>query len=195
MPVKPRFPLRITRQFESATARLTLKPQRAPYAGPTLGRGIRLMYRRNSNGSGTWVVRIGHGVAPSSSAPKSPYWTKAIGAADDFEPANNDTVLDFGQAQDHAKALARVGGGNSSVARFRNRRTTKWQASRLDDLCNELVELQKATTLHRDECEIEWNPHARKALGLVVHSIRRALIARRARTVPETLAGQIGAGG
>jgi hypothetical protein len=182
MPVKSRFPQRITRQFESATARSRLKPQTTPYVGPTLARGVKLMYRRNKHGAGTWVARIAHSVAPSSSSPKTPYWTEAVGFADDCEPANNDTVLDFGQAQDHAKEVARRG-GKIPVARFKNRRTTKWQASRLDDLCDKLVELQKATTLHGDDYEIEWNPHARKALGMVVDAIKNtsALIARERR--------------
>jgi hypothetical protein len=36
-------------------------------------------------------------------------WTKAIGAADDFDEANGKAVLDFWQAQDRARAIARVG--------------------------------------------------------------------------------------
>ena len=36
-------------------------------------------------------------------------WTKAIGTADDFDEADGKVVLDFWQAQDRARAVARVG--------------------------------------------------------------------------------------
>jgi hypothetical protein len=36
-------------------------------------------------------------------------WTKAIGTADDFDEADGKTVLDFWQAQDHARIIARAG--------------------------------------------------------------------------------------
>jgi integrase len=36
-------------------------------------------------------------------------WTKAIGTADDFDEANGREVLDFWQAQDSARAIARAG--------------------------------------------------------------------------------------
>src|SRR4051794_4729368 len=93
--------------LESRSARLRLKIRRRPYAGPSLARGISLMYRRNKT-NGTWVLKAsdGHGA----------YWTKAIGLADDFEDADAKSVLTFYQAQDQAKKLARGdGGGPDSV--------------------------------------------------------------------------------
>jgi hypothetical protein len=53
---------------------------------------LREIGRRNRNQSGgTWVVRVADG--------KGGNWEKAIGGADDFSEANNETVFDFWQAQ------------------------------------------------------------------------------------------------
>ena len=84
--------------LESRSARLRLKVRRRPYNGPSLARGISLMYRRNKT-NGTWVLKAsnGHGA----------YWTKAFALADDFEDADDTSVLTFYQAQDQAKKLAR----------------------------------------------------------------------------------------
>ena len=84
--------------LESRSARLRLKIRRRPYSGPSLARGIALMYRRNKT-NGTWVLKAsnGHGA----------YWTKAFALADDFEDADAKSVLTFYQAQDQAKKLAR----------------------------------------------------------------------------------------
>jgi integrase len=88
--------------LESRSARLKLEIRRKPYSGPTLARGISLMYRRNKS-NGTWVLKAsnGHGA----------YWTKAIGLADDYEESDGRNVLSFFQAQDVAKKLARGDGG------------------------------------------------------------------------------------
>jgi integrase len=88
--------------LESRSARLRLKTRRKPYTGPTLARGISLMYRRNKT-NGTWVLKAsnGHGA----------YWTKGFGLADDFEDSDGKNVLTFYQAQDAAKVLARGDGG------------------------------------------------------------------------------------
>ena len=61
--------------LESRSARLRLKIRRRPYGGPTLARGIALMYRRNKT-NGTWVLKVsdGHGA----------YWTKGFALAEDF---------------------------------------------------------------------------------------------------------------
>src|SRR5262245_54450100 len=85
-------------KLESPTARLRLAIRRRPYSGPSLARGVRLLYRRNQS-SGSWIVKASNG--------HSAYWTRAFAVADDFEAANNKTVLDFYQAQTIAKALAR----------------------------------------------------------------------------------------
>src|SRR6476659_11431995 len=74
--------------------------RRKPYSGPSLARGVSLLYRRNKT-NGTWVLKAsnGHGA----------YWTKAIGEADDFDESNGETILTFYQGQDTAKQLARGG--------------------------------------------------------------------------------------
>jgi integrase len=93
--------------LESRSARLRLKIRRRPYSGPSLARGISLMYRRNGT-NGSWVLKAsdGHGA----------YWTKAFALADDFEDADAKTVLTFYQAQDQAKKLARGEDGGADRA-------------------------------------------------------------------------------
>jgi integrase len=86
--------------LESRSARLRLKIRRRPYSGPSLARGIALMYRRNKS-NGTWVLKASNG--------RGAYWTKAFALADDFEDADGKNVLTFYQAQDAAKKLARGG--------------------------------------------------------------------------------------
>ena len=93
--------------LESRSARLRLKIRRRPYSGPSLARGISLMYRRNKT-NGTWVLKAsdGHGA----------YWTKGFALADDFEDADAKNVLTFYQAQDAAKKLARGEDGSADSA-------------------------------------------------------------------------------
>jgi integrase len=57
-----------------------------------------LGYRRNKT-AGTWVVRVADGNGGN--------WTQAFAIADDFEEANGIDVLNFWQAQDKARILAR----------------------------------------------------------------------------------------
>jgi integrase len=85
-------------RLESRTARLRLPVQKKPFTGPALSRGLHLLYRRNV-GAGSWIVKAtdGHGAT----------WTKAFAIADDIEDADGAHVLDFHQACDAAKALAR----------------------------------------------------------------------------------------
>ena len=106
--------------LESRSARLRLKIRRRPYSGPSLARGISLMYRRNKT-NGTWVLKVsdGHGA----------YWTKGFALADDFEDADGKNVLTFYEAQDAAKKLAR-GGDGSADSRTDHRRRC---AERLQD--------------------------------------------------------------
>src|SRR6476659_2111905 len=84
--------------LETRTARLKLAVRRKPYSGPSLARGVALLYRRNK-GNGSWVLKAsdGHGK----------YWTKAIAEADDFDESNGETILTFFEAQDRAKQLGR----------------------------------------------------------------------------------------
>jgi len=93
--------------LESRSARLRLPIRRRPYSGPSLARGIVLMYRRN-NTNGMWVLKAsdGHGA----------YWTKGFALADDFEDADGKNVLTFYQAQDAAKKLARGENGSAGTA-------------------------------------------------------------------------------
>src|SRR6476469_9762040 len=93
--------------LESRSARLRLKIRRRPYSGPSLARGISLMYRRNGT-NGSWVLKAsdGHGA----------YWTKSFALADDFEDADAKGVLTFYQAQDKAKKLARGEDGSPDSA-------------------------------------------------------------------------------
>jgi len=93
--------------LESRSARLRLKIRRRPYSGPSLARGISLMYRRNKT-NGTWVLKAsdGHGA----------YWTKGFALADDFEDSDGKNALTFYEAQDAAKRLARGEDGSADTA-------------------------------------------------------------------------------
>jgi len=93
--------------LETRTARLKLAVRRKPYSGPSLARGLALMYRRN-NTNGTWVLKAsdGHGK----------YWTKVIAEADDHDESNGKTILNFFEAQDQAKKLARGDDGGTGTA-------------------------------------------------------------------------------
>ena len=93
--------------LESRSARLRLKIRRRPYSGPSLARGIALMYRRNRT-NGTWVLKAsdGHGT----------YWTKGFALSDDFEDSDGKAVLTFYEAQDAAKKLARGEDGSADTA-------------------------------------------------------------------------------
>src|SRR6266404_319658 len=91
--------------LETRTARLKLAVRRKPYSGPSLARGVALLYRRNKT-NGTWVLKAsdGHGA----------YWTKAIAEADDHDESNGKTILNFFEVQDQAKELARGGDDRST---------------------------------------------------------------------------------
>jgi integrase len=83
--------------LETRSARLRLKVRRKPYFLP-VAPGISLGYRRNL-GAGSWLVRCADGKGGS--------WSKNFAAADDFEDANGDAVLDFWKAQTRARELVR----------------------------------------------------------------------------------------
>src|ERR1700750_1453527 len=95
----------LPRAFRFTLHRLKIHPR--PYSGPSLARGISLMYRRNKT-NGTWVLKSsdGHGA----------YWTKGFALADDFENADGKSVLTFYQAQDATKKLARGENGSAGSA-------------------------------------------------------------------------------
>ena len=98
-------------KLQTRGARLRLPVAKKPVF-VKIAPGLRLGYRRNQT-TGTWVVRVADGNGAN--------WTKAIGAADDFE----ETVgsLDFWQAQDRARAVARAGqpSGAETVAKALDR--------------------------------------------------------------------------
>ena len=81
--------------LETRTARLKLAVRRKPYPGPSLGRGIKLNYRRNRT-NGTWEIKVsdGHGK----------YWTKGFAQADDHDEANGKTILDVLRGAGHREA-------------------------------------------------------------------------------------------
>ena len=82
----------------SRSARLRLPVAKKPVfikIGPSVGLG----YRRNQT-AGAWVVRVADG--------KGGNWTKSVGLADDFDEGDGHRVLDFWQAQEKARALARA---------------------------------------------------------------------------------------
>jgi integrase len=86
-------------KLETRTARLKSPVSKKPYfvaVAPGVGPG----YRRNKT-AGTWVVRAADG--------RGGNWTRAFAVADDFEETNGTDVLDFWQAQDRARVLARGG--------------------------------------------------------------------------------------
>jgi integrase len=86
-------------KLETRAVRLKLPVAKKPVfakIGPRVGLG----YRRNQT-AGTWVLRVADG--------RGGNWTKAIGNADDFEEADGNNTLDFWQAQDRARVIARVG--------------------------------------------------------------------------------------
>ena len=85
--------------LETRSSRLRLPVAKKPIF-VKIGPGRGLGYRRNAT-AGTWVVRAADG--------KGGNWTKSIGGADDFDEADGKAVLDFWQAQDRARTIARVG--------------------------------------------------------------------------------------
>src|SRR5215472_2329467 len=85
--------------LETRTNRLKLPVQRKPHCFTTIAPGIALGYRRGKDRN-AWIVRCADG--------KGGNWIKNLpGIPDDFEDANADSVLDFWQAQDKARTLAR----------------------------------------------------------------------------------------
>jgi integrase len=84
--------------LETRTARLKLTSRKKPYF-TSIALGVALGYRRLRD-AGTWTVRANNGSGSR--------WTKVFAIADDNEDANGDTVLNFWQAQDRARAIARA---------------------------------------------------------------------------------------
>jgi integrase len=86
-------------KLETRTTRLKLPVQRKPHAFTVVAPGVALGYRRGKDRN-AWVVRVADG--------KGGNWTKNLpGIPDDHEDANGESVIDFWQAQDAARKLAR----------------------------------------------------------------------------------------
>jgi hypothetical protein len=85
--------------LETRTNRLRLPPRVRPYA-VRVAPGVRLAYRRRVT-AGSWSVLAADGNGGA--------WIKIFADADDFENADGENILDFWQAQERARALARGG--------------------------------------------------------------------------------------
>jgi integrase len=88
---RPRAP-----KLENATARRKLTARKKPYY-VSISPGVFLGYCRNE-GHCKWSVRVVRGRAE---------WTDRFATTDDLEPANGRDVLNYWQAVDQARALAR----------------------------------------------------------------------------------------
>ena len=84
--------------LETRSARLRLPVSVKP-TFVRVAKGLGLGYRRNKSG-GVWVMRVADGNRGS--------WVRTIGAADDFAEADGGEVLNFWQAQDQVRSLARA---------------------------------------------------------------------------------------
>jgi hypothetical protein len=89
---------KIKSKLDSRTARLVLPVQRKPHAFTTIAPGVALGYRRTS-GAGSWVARVADG--------KGGAWTAKVGVADDYEDADGEHSLDYWQAIERARSIAR----------------------------------------------------------------------------------------
>ena len=85
-------------RLENRTSRLKLPIRWKPYDFTTISPGIALGYRRNAS-AGVWVVRVADG--------RGGNWTKKVALADDHENADGTHILDWWQAIDAARKLAR----------------------------------------------------------------------------------------
>lgn len=83
-------------KLDARSARLKLKPGARYFR--SVGDGLALVYRRTTDGYGTWGARIRQ--------PDGAYALRALGTADDYQDANGADVLTYFQAQDRARGLA-----------------------------------------------------------------------------------------
>lgn len=89
---------KIKSRLDSRSARLALSVQRKPHAFTAIAPGVALGYRRTRT-AGSWVARIADG--------KGGAWTAKVGAADDYEDADGERALDYWQAIERARRIAR----------------------------------------------------------------------------------------
>ena len=90
--------------------RLQLPPRRKPYGWAAIAPGLRLGYRRNKRGAGSWVLAVADG--------RGGEWTARVGAADDVEDADGEHSFSFWQAADRGRQLARGQSGDNRPATF-----------------------------------------------------------------------------
>jgi integrase len=83
--------------LETRTARLKLAVRKKPYTA-RVAPGVRVAYRRNEI-AGSWSVIAANG--------KGGNWMKQFASADDHEESNGTDILDFWQAQERARIIAR----------------------------------------------------------------------------------------
>jgi integrase len=93
--------------LQTPTSRARLAPRGKPYKVALLP-GVHLGYRAAQSGTGAWVVIASNG--------KGGYWTDAFAHADDKQPADGQAVLNYEQAANKARALAR-GDANAAADR------------------------------------------------------------------------------
>jgi hypothetical protein len=93
--------------LQTPTSRARLSPRGKPYLGRLIP-GVHLGYRAAQSGTGAWLVIASDG--------KGGQWQKRIGHADDKQPSDGSTVLDYEQAALKARALAR-GDANAAAER------------------------------------------------------------------------------
>jgi integrase len=168
--------------LETRTARLKLPVRKKPYA-VQVGPGIHLLYRRNRK-VGTWVVKAALG--------KGRYWTDAFAHADDTESANGGAILDYWQAIEHARGLARGNDGEGDKpitvaaaldqyeADLRARRGDIGNAARVrmhlpDTLAAKLVSALTARDLQRVRDGMLAKGRARDSINRTSHAFKAAL--------------------
>lgn len=93
------------KRLEARSARMRLASARR-FITP-MGEGLAIVYRRTSEGFGTWSAKI--------ALPGGQYALRKLGPADDYDDANGADVLTFWQAQDKARKLSREAKLNAGI--------------------------------------------------------------------------------
>src|SRR6516165_7157763 len=99
------MPRKLRSRLDSRTARLDLPVRGRPYDFTNVSPGTAVGYRRLAGTSGSWVLRCADGAGGA--------WTRRIATADDYESSDGEHVLDFWQACDRARSMARGASSNS----------------------------------------------------------------------------------
>ncbi|MCY7387617.1 MAG: hypothetical protein LH481_06075, partial [Burkholderiales bacterium] len=133
------------------TARLKLKIGTRYFQ--KLGNGNTIIYRRTGDGFGVWSVKI----RTRTNIGSYQYKMRRIGAADDFEENNGDSVLTFNQAQDVARKIIELA----------TRQTSPTKANA------HLLTVTDAATRYLD-----WYKANRKALGSCTANIDAHILPR-----------------